>query len=336
VANAGRTGGTDAADVALALYKSLRANGSTVPEEAEAELGLSNSEAETGWSELQELGLIRPGQQPKEVSSVEPDTALIELLARQREALTVQRDELSSIVRAAESLMERYRPAVMRETAEIEVELVSFDNRRRHNFIHDFGVSVTTSVGSMHPGPLPPSEVLANSLAEDSAMIARGVRVRSIYGQSINSSPRQRKYFSDLVDVGVEVRLASHVPFDLLIADTHTALFPANPEDLAGPAVIVRGPALVRSYLALYEDCWLRSVPHVERSVAEPDTEGELTEQHRTTMRLLANGLTDERIARKLGVSLRTVSRLVSEIMRYLQADSRFQAGVLAVTHGLI
>jgi DNA-binding NarL/FixJ family response regulator len=30
------------------------------------------------------------------------------------------------------------------------------------------------------------------------------------------------------------------------------------------------------------------------------------------------------------------VSRLVSEIMRYLQADSRFQAGVLAASHGLI
>jgi DNA-binding NarL/FixJ family response regulator len=335
VASAVRSGGADAADVALALYQSLRANGSTVPEEAEAGLGLTNTEAKAGWSELQELGLIRPGRLPEEVASVEPDTALIELLGRQREALRAQRDELSAIVQAAESLMERYRPAVMRETAEIEVELVTRDNRRRQ-FVHDFGASVTETVGSMHPGPLPPSEILATALAEDAALVARGVRVRAIYGQSINSAPRQRKYLSDLVATGVEVRLVPQVPFDLLIADSHSALVLANPEDTAGPAVIVRGPALVRSYVALYEDCWLRSVPFSAKAAGSFDAGSELTEQHRTTLRLLANGLTDERIARKLGVSLRTVSRLVSEIMRYLQADSRFQAGVLASTHGLI
>jgi DNA-binding NarL/FixJ family response regulator len=335
VASAVRSGGADAADVALALYQSLRANGSTVPDKAEAGLGLTDSEAEAGWSELRELGLIRPGRAAEEVDSVDPDTALISLLARQREALRAQRDELSAIVEAAESLIERYRPAVLRETAEIEVELVTKDSRRRQ-FVRDFDAAVNKSIGSMHPGPLPPSDVLAGSLAADSALIARGVRVRAIYGQSINSAPRQRKYLTDLAATGAEVRLAEQVPFDLLIADSHSALVLANPEDTSGPAVIVRGPALVRSYVAMYEDCWLRSAPFPARAAGSFEADGELTEQHRTTLRLLANGLTDERIARKLGVSLRTVSRLVSEIMRYLQADSRFQAGVLAASHGLI
>jgi DNA-binding NarL/FixJ family response regulator len=337
MASAVRSGGAEGGDdVALALYQTVRNNGSTTPGTAEAELGLSDAEAKAGWSELRELGLIRPGRDPEEVASVEPDTALIELLARQRETLRAQREELSTLVRAAESLIDRYRPAVLRETAEIEVELLSTESPRRRQFIHDFGASVTTSIGSMHPGPLPSSQVLTSSLAEDREMIERGVRIRSIYGQSVNSAPRQRKYFADLLELGVELRLASHVPFDLLIADTHSALFPADPDNLSGPAVIVRGPALVRSYLALYEDCWLRAMPYVDRATPGVDPDHELTEQHRTTLRLLANGLTDERIARKLGVSLRTVSRLVSEVMRYLQADSRFQAGVLAAAQGLV
>lgn len=335
MASVARSGGADAADAGLALYQALRATGSTVPEKAVAGLGLTESEAEAGWAELQELGLIRPGRAPEEIVPVEPDTALIGLLARQREALRVQREELAAIVDAAGSLMDRYRPAVLRETAEIEVELITRDDRRRQ-FVQDFDATVSESIGSMHPGPLPPSEILAGALEEDKRLIGRGIRVRSIYSQSINSAPRQRKYLSDLSTIGVEVRLATHVPFDLLIADSHSALVLANPEDPAGPAVVVRGPALVRSYVALYEDCWLRSVPYSAKSAGSFDTDGELTEQHRTTMRLLANGLTDERIARKLGVSLRTVSRLVSEIMRYLQADSRFQAGVLASAHGLI
>jgi DNA-binding NarL/FixJ family response regulator len=335
VAGAVRGGGADAADIGLGLYQALRAHGSSVPEKAEDDLGLSGDEAKAGWAELRELGLIRAGQHPDEVDSVDPDTALIGLLARQREALRAQRDDLTAIVQAADALMERYRPAVLREAAEIEVELITRENRKRQ-FVRDFDATVTESAGSMHPGPLPPSEVLASSIAADSALIERGVRVRAIYSQSINSAPRQRKYLSDLTAVGAEVRLAPQVPFDLLIADTHSALVLSNPEDTGGPAVIVRGPALVRSYVAMYEDCWLRSVPYSAKAEGHSGLEGELTEQHRTTMRLLANGLTDERIARKLGVSLRTVSRLVSEIMRYLQADSRFQAGVLAATHGLI
>lgn len=335
MASAVRSGGPDAAEAGLALYQALRANGSIAPRKAVAELGLTEAEAAAGWSELEDLGLIRPGTAPEEVTSVEPDTALIGLLARQREALRHQREELSSIIRAAESLMERYRPAVMRETAEIEVELVTRDNRGRQ-FVQDFDATVTEMIGSMHPGPLPPGEVLNNALAEDAALIARGIRVRSIYSESINSAPRQRKYLSDLVATGVEVRLASHVPFDLLIADSHSALVSAHPDDPRGTAVIVRGPTLVRSYVALYEDCWLRSTPYATHAPDGSGASGELTEQHRTTLRLLANGLTDERIARKLGVSLRTVSRLVSEIMRYLEADSRFQAGVLAATRGLI
>jgi DNA-binding NarL/FixJ family response regulator len=334
VANSARQGGIDAPDIALALYQALRANGSAPPAKTAASLGLTEAEAELGWAELRKLGLLRTGGNSEEVDSVEPDTALMELLNRQREALRTQSLQLSTVVTAAEALIERYRPAVLRETAEIEVELVTNRNRGRQ-LVLDFDAAINKSVSSMHPGPLPTAEVLAASLESDRGLLTRGVHVRAIYGQSINSAPRQRKYLADLAATGVEVRLAEQVPFDLLIADSHTALV-LHLSDEWGPAVIVRGSALVRSYVAMYEDCWLRSVAYSAKSGNSFEADGELTEQHRTTMRLLANGLTDERIARKLGVSLRTVSRLVSEVMRYLQAESRFQAGVLAANRGLI
>jgi len=334
VANSARHGGPDTADIALALYQTLRTNGPAPAVKAAASIGLTDAEAEAGWAELRYLGLLRPGPGPEEVDPVEPENALMELLARQREVLRAQSEELSSVVTAAEALIDRYRPAVLRETAEIEVELVTNRNRGRQ-MILDFDAAVTKSVSSMHPGPLPPAETLAASLESDQGFLARGVRVRAIYGQSINSSPRQCKYLADLGATGVEVRLTQHVPFDLLIADSHTALV-LHLNDEWGPAVIARGPALVQSYVAMYEDCWLRSVPYSAKSSNSFEADGDLTEQHRTALRLLANGLTDERIARKLGVSLRTVSRLVSEVMRYLQAESRFQAGVLAANRGLI
>lgn len=335
MANSARNRGPGAGEIGLALYQVLRSHGSSVPAKATAAAGMTEDEAAPGWAELKNLGLIRPGRMPDEVDPIEPDTALIGLLARQRGELRQQREELTGLLDAAEALMERYRPTVQRETEKIEVRYAGSDERKRQT-LAEFNASISTLTSSMHPGPLPSSEVLAQSIVADKELIDRGIKVRAIYGQSVDSAPRQRKYLSQLSATGVEVRLAQQLPFDLLLADTHTALLTANPDNPSEAVIVVRGTALIRSYVALFEDCWLRSVPYSSQATGPLEQEGELTEQHRTTMRLLANGLTDERIARKLGVSLRTVSRLVSEIMRYLQADSRFQAGVLAVTHGLV
>ncbi|WP_238430957.1 LuxR C-terminal-related transcriptional regulator [Frankia nepalensis] len=51
-------------------------------------------------------------------------------------------------------------------------------------------------------------------------------------------------------------------------------------------------------------------------------------------LRLLADGAKDEAAARSLGVSVRTVRRMVADLMRRLDARSRFQAGILAKHRG--
>ncbi|MFE4605468.1 LuxR C-terminal-related transcriptional regulator, partial [Kitasatospora indigofera] len=56
--------------------------------------------------------------------------------------------------------------------------------------------------------------------------------------------------------------------------------------------------------------------------------------RHHEVLRLLAAGLTDAAISRKLEVSERTVRRLVAELIADLGAESRFQAGVHAARLG--
>lgn len=51
-------------------------------------------------------------------------------------------------------------------------------------------------------------------------------------------------------------------------------------------------------------------------------------------LRLLAAGLTDEAVARRLDVSVRTLRRVTADLMERLEARSRFQAGYLAATRG--
>jgi DNA-binding NarL/FixJ family response regulator len=51
-------------------------------------------------------------------------------------------------------------------------------------------------------------------------------------------------------------------------------------------------------------------------------------------LRLLGSGLTDAAAGQRLGVSSRTVSRLVASIMERLDATSRFEAGIKAAQRG--
>ena len=50
----------------------------------------------------------------------------------------------------------------------------------------------------------------------------------------------------------------------------------------------------------------------------------------RELLGLLAEGLTDATVAKRLNVSLRTERRMVAELMRRLGASGRFEAGVKA------
>ncbi len=60
------------------------------------------------------------------------------------------------------------------------------------------------------------------------------------------------------------------------------------------------------------------------------------SELGRDVLRQLCSGSTDEAAARDLAVSLRTYRRYVADIMRELDARSRFQVGVRAIEFGLL
>jgi len=51
---------------------------------------------------------------------------------------------------------------------------------------------------------------------------------------------------------------------------------------------------------------------------------------------MIQQGLTDDRIGRKMGISIRTVRRIMADLMGKLNARSRFQAGVEAARRGWI
>ncbi|WP_045875299.1 LuxR C-terminal-related transcriptional regulator [Pseudofrankia sp. DC12] len=71
-----------------------------------------------------------------------------------------------------------------------------------------------------------------------------------------------------------------------------------------------------------------------DQPAADGATEQALSAAELLLLALLADGLKDEAVARALGVSVRTVRRMVAELMHRLDARSRFQAALLAQRKG--
>jgi NarL family two-component system response regulator LiaR len=61
-----------------------------------------------------------------------------------------------------------------------------------------------------------------------------------------------------------------------------------------------------------------------------------LTEREVVVLKLMAKGLSNEKIAEKLVISERTVSGHVASILEKLQVDNRTQAALYALREGLV
>lgn len=340
-------GATHPADAVLTLYQELRRRGVSSFHEVCTELKLAPEEHERCRAELTSLGLIVPTNathatvtdvrdgswrpESDTVAAIDPEIALLRLLERERERLREHLAEADRAYSTLEILAGTFLRAGALTRSEVEVEALT-DYRRIQQVLEDITDVMQESSASMHPGGTG-RQIPERMLDRDRRQIGNGVRVRAIYERRDASEPAMAEFLRRRVALGVEIRLAPVVPMNMIVADQQFALVPIRPEDAREGAILARGTALVRSYLGLYEHCWHTASPYGDDVVPERGGDG-LSEQQRAALQMLASGMKDEKIARSLGVSLRTVSRMLSELMQELGASSRFEAGVRAVRLG--
>ncbi len=176
--------------------------------------------------------------------------------------------------------------------------------------------------GSMSPAALEASRPL------DERSLAAGVRLKTIYLDSVRNDRGTTEYARWLFERGGEVRTLPSLPLRMLVVDRTSAVLPIDPENSRLGAVVVRSSSVVAALLALFEMSWDRAVPLGGQQV--PEETDAPSPQEDALLKLLAQGHTDEVAARKLGLSLRTVRRMMANVAGRLGARSRFEAGVLA------
>ncbi|MCU7821978.1 helix-turn-helix transcriptional regulator [Kitasatospora sp. DSM 101779] len=155
--------------------------------------------------------------------------------------------------------------------------------------------------------------------------------MRTVYLDSIRNHQPTRDHVNWLHTLGAQVRTTVALPVRMIILDRCEAVLPNDTADASVGALVLHGQGIVAALCALFESIWASATPlgSSPSAVQEP-----LPPQEREVLRLLAQGLTDEAIANRPGVSPRTARRIAADLMTRLEARSRFEAGVHAVQNG--
>ncbi|WP_051837179.1 helix-turn-helix transcriptional regulator [Streptomyces sp. NRRL F-2580] len=180
---------------------------------------------------------------------------------------------------------------------------------------------------SKHGGSFPEA-ALREALPRDLALLERGVRMRSLYQHATRFDPVTRAHAERLIGAGAEIRTLPEVLPQMIVIDGELGFLPSR----SGGALLIREPDLLGYLLDVFHRDWEYATPFATGPQAAHDI-SETVKQ--SILALLAKGLKDDTIARRLAISLRTCRRHVSELLLQLGANSRFQAGVIAERQGL-
>jgi DNA-binding CsgD family transcriptional regulator len=133
------------------------------------------------------------------------------------------------------------------------------------------------------------------------------------------------------VDAGAEIRAHPTSPTWFAIAGPKTVVGPRDPDNAGAGPVLLHGAGHVRAASWMFAQAWQTASPFAR----EPGAIS-LSSWERQVLEQLASGIKDEAAARRLGVSVRTYRRCVTDLCERLGAASRFEAGMRAVQAGLV
>lgn len=288
-------------------------------------LGDSPAHVQRDLDRLESLGLLsRSPDDPPRLIPAPPEVAIEALVHRQREHL--ERARLY-----ANRLMDLYRDGRNAECAGDLVEYVEVI-RGREAVVQRFQqlqeAAEKDLVVFVKPPYVTPTETQARM---EHRLLEEGVRVRGLYERAGFETTGGYEYLSRFFDEGEEARVLPHVPMKLAIADRCLGLVPLAPDEPGGEAAALVHPSgLLDALNVLADTLWEQAVPINGAAGAQEALTGgvlPLTARDREVLQLLQAGLTDQAIARQLGLSERTVSRRVRRLMDKAGAETRFQLG---------
>ncbi|MCX4553508.1 LuxR family transcriptional regulator [Streptomyces sp. NBC_01500] len=287
-------------------------------------LGMPESCAASAVATLIELLLLRhlPGN-PGQLVAVAPDAALAALVAPKEAGLRRQLAEIDRL-RAELTLLTPFYAEGRRQCQGRTPLTEITDLKTVVGMITEATMRCRKEVRTCHPGGGRSPALLEQAFVRDRDMLRRGVRMRTLYQHTARYHLPTQEYARRMTDEGAEIRTLSELFGRMVAFDAETVFIP-HQDDLDA-AIVIQEPSTVTYLCATFDHAWSLADPY-HPAWTESSARDEVKQ---AIVRLLAEGMKDEMVARRLGMSLRTCRKHIAKIMEQLGAASRFQAGYLA------
>lgn len=273
---------------------------------------------------LEHLGLV--GQDASGYTPAAPDSALVRLIRRRTRELEQLRLDANELV------AEFYAASVDREPQGI-LEIFAGPEavlRQARALEH----ATTSEILSFDKPPFLVEALGQDEVDNESPLLERGVTVRAIYTTDAITETDRFSRVTELLRRGEQARVLPELPLKLRVFDRQTALIPlAADVGVMHTVAVVHHSALLEALVCLFEALWDRATPLGGDPAAAPSP---LSAEDQRVVSMLAAGMSDEAIARQLGVSARTARRRVQRLLHRLHAATPFQAGIAAARGGHI
>lgn len=319
-----------ASSTAEAVYLELLRDPRLTLDKLAAATGRTGGEVDTALAELRDLALLRASREsPTTIRPVPPGVGLESLLAREQDDLVERQRRLDRARVALSALSAEFTQAGPHGRRAMIEELVGVDEVRTR--LEVLSARIRTEVLSLIPDGAQAADTLDASRPLDARLLERGVRMRTVYLDHVRDDPPTVEYAAWLREHGGRVRTAPSLPLRMIVIDRSTAMVPLDPQDSSAGAAVLYGAGAVAALRALFDLVWDGAQ---DLGVSNQADVSRLSGPERDLLRMLSEGETDEFIARRMGVSTRTIGRMISELMRRLETRSRFQLGVRAAAFG--
>jgi DNA-binding CsgD family transcriptional regulator len=301
-------------------------------------LGLPLADIQRARDLLLERFLLQPARSGHLVA-VSPDLAASALVNQDEEQIR----NLTESVRAVKLEFARLRPLFVEARTRSagsagDIEVVE-DPEVIVRVIRNATRDCRTRAFILRPSLALRAESYQISATYDRDLVERGVLRRNIMHLRALESAAARRSVQEMSPLGVQFRTLTSVPLQALLYDSDLAVLSREgfPGDRA--ALVIREPALVQLAFTLYESLWELATPCASEAApadSKPGKEGGPTREQSEILAGLAAGATDEVIARRLGVHIRTYRRHLLALGETLGAETRFQIALSARNAGWV
>jgi hypothetical protein len=166
-------------------------------------------------------------------------------------------------------------------------------------------------------------EALEHATEVERMLLARGVRLLTLYQHSARRSTATRDYVAAVTEAGGEVRTLDEFFNRMIVIDRRVAIIPSPGG--TSVALAIREPTVVAYLVDVFMRSWERARAFTARDATV--MRHIAREQRAMTMRMLIEGHSDPVSAKRLGVSPRTYAGYVADLKEEFDSETRFQLG---------